>query len=206
MWQSATVFVVDDDPAVRDALSLLLRNAGWQVCCCGSAPEFLEKYDPEAAGCVVLDVKMPGLGGLALQGELAQRGLDIPIIFITGHGDVPMSVRAMRAGALDFLEKPFDSGVLRQRVQEALALDQRRRMHRQRGAEAQQRYRELTPREREVMTLVVQGESNKAIAASMQVSHRTVEIHRARVMDKMGARSLPELVAMAVSCGVHALD
>ncbi len=197
---------MDDDPAVRDALSLLLRNAGWQVCCCGSAPEFLEKYDPEAAGCVVLDVKMPGLGGLALQGELAQRGLDIPIIFITGHGDVPMSVRAMRAGALDFLEKPFDSGVLRQRVQEALALDQRRRMHRQRGAEAQQRYRELTPREREVMTLVVQGESNKAIAASMQVSHRTVEIHRARVMDKMGARSLPELVAMAVSCGVHALD
>lgn len=206
MLQRATVFVVDDDPAVRDALSLLLRNAGWQVCCCGSAPEFLEKYDPEATGCVVLDVKMPGLGGLALQGELTQRGLDIPIIFITGHGDVPMSVRAMRAGALDFLEKPFDSGVLRQRVQEALVLDQQRRLHRQRGAEAQRRYRELTPREREVMTLVVRGESNKAIAAKMKVSHRTVEIHRGRVMEKMGARSLPELVAMAVSCGVHALD
>ena len=203
---AATVFVVDDDHAVRDALSALLRVAGWRVRCFGSSSDFLESFDPDLPGCLVLDLMLPGLDGLALQQALAERELEIPIIFVTGHGDVPTSVRAIKAGAVDFLEKPFDQDLLCRRVAEALALDEARRGQRRRASELQRRYQQLTPREREVMTLVVRGESNKRIAALMALSHRTVEIHRSRVMEKMGARSLPELVAMAVSCGVHALE
>jgi FixJ family two-component response regulator len=203
---TSTVFVVDDDAGVRDAVAVMLRVAGRRVRCFSSGASFLETFDPALPGCLILDVKMPGLSGLALQQELGKRGSDMPIVFITGHGDVPMSVQAMKAGAVDFLEKPFDKLTLLRRVEEALQADQARRDQRRRTIELQQRYHQLTPREREVMAHVVRGEPNKGIASQMRLSHRTVEIHRSRVMEKMQAHSLPELVSMAVSCGVHALN
>ena len=195
-----TVFVVDDDQAVRDSLSMLVRSVGLEAETFPGAAAFLEAYDPDRSGCLVLDIRMPGMSGLDLQRRLNEANAILPILFITGHGDVPVAVRAMRAGAVDFLQKPFDQQELLDRVQQALGNDAR---HRRELAEKDLilgRVASLTPREREVMDLVVAGLANKNVAGRLEVSQRTVEIHRARVMAKMQATSLAHLVRMAMSC------
>lgn len=196
-----TVFVVDDEYAVRDALKLFLESSGLSVKTYDSARAFLEGYRPQWPGCLVLDIRMPGMSGLELQQALKDRQISIPIIFLTGHGDVPMAAKAFRSGAVDFIEKPFHDQELLERIQEALRRDARARSHQAWEREARERYAQLTPREKEVMARVAAGRSNKEIARELEVSHRTIDVHRARVMEKMGARSLPELVNMAVACG-----
>jgi FixJ family two-component response regulator len=190
----ATVFVVDDDEAVRDSLALLLRSVELAVATFSSANEFLDSYDPAAPGCLILDVRLPGMSGLELQQRLADDGADLPIVFITGHGDVPMAVRAMRRGAVDFLQKPFSDQELLDRVQQALAEQSQRRQQSESKAEIAQRIRSLTPREHEVMELIVEGLANKVIANRLGTSQRTVEVHRANVMRKMQADSVARLV------------
>lgn len=196
---SQTVFIVDDDPSIRIAMQALLEsvNLGHEVF--ASADEFLQREDQYRAGCLVLDIRMPGLGGLELQEELIKRGSTLPIIFITGHGDVPMAVDAMQKGAVDFIQKPFRDQELLDRVREALYTDRERRAEREKLAEVETRLQRLTNREREVFDLVVTGKPNKVIAYELDVSQRTVEIHRARVMEKMEARSLADLVRMHMS-------
>ncbi len=198
MSQIPTVHVVDDDAAIREALTLLLESAGHTARAHADAIQFLEVLDPEQPGCVLADVRMPGLSGLDLQLRLRQDGIDLPVIIITGHGDVAMAVRALKEGAVDFIEKPFDDDVLMKSV--AQALDRGATAYRERRQldEILARAQELTPREREVMDLVVQGQPNKAVAAELSISVRTVEIHRARVMEKMAAKSLSDLVRMAL--------
>lgn len=198
----ATVFLVDDDPAVRDALALLLGTAGLAVETYASAEEFLHAYRPEQAGCLVLDVTMPGMSGLDLQAELAARGVRLPIIFLTAHGSIPMSVRALKSGAVDFLEKPADGAALVDRVRAALDRDAASRVQDASAAEITARFARLTAREREIMARVAAGRSNKEIARELDISHRTVEVHRARVLEKMNARSAVELAAMAKICGL----
>jgi FixJ family two-component response regulator len=195
---AAGVFVVDDDYDVRASLALLLRSVGIEARCFDRAEALLAALGPDSAGCVVADVRMPGMSGLELQRELAARGLALPFIVITGHADVPMAVAAMKSGALDFLEKPFSDQALLDRVQAALRLDAARR--RERGVEAavRERLAALTPREREVMERVVAGKPNKIVARELGLSTRTVEIHRARLMEKMQARSLAELVRLVL--------
>jgi len=190
----ATVFVVDDDEAVRDSLALLLRSVELAVATFSSANEFLDSYDPAAPGCLILDVRLPGMSGLELQQRLADDGADLPIVFITGHGDVPMAVRAMRRGAVDFLQKPFSDQQLLDRVQQALAEQSQRRQQSESKAEIAQRIGSLTPREHEVMELIVEGLANKVIANRLGTSQRTVEVHRASVMRKMQADSVARLV------------
>jgi two-component system response regulator FixJ len=192
------VFIVDDDEAVRSSLRLLLRSVGLAASALGSAREFLETYDPSQPGCLVLDVRMPGMSGLELQQALNMRGAVIPVIFITGHGDIPMAVEAMQQGAFDFLQKPFRDQDLIDRIQRALAKDQTSRTELKEQAQIRERRESLTPREREVLTLVVSGKPNKVMAADLDVSQRTIEIHRARVMEKMGASSLAQLVRMVL--------
>ena len=199
--QPATVFVVDDDEAVRGSLKLLLKTLSLPVQAYASAQEFLASFDPRRSGCLVLDIRMPGMSGLELQEELNTRGAMLPIIFITGHGDVPMAVEAMRRGAMDFLQKPFRDQDLLDRINKALEKDRAGRELLGNRERIQARIAELTPREREVMTLVTQGKANKVIAGDLQLSQRTVEIHRAHVMEKMGANSLAHLVRMAVDAG-----
>ncbi len=199
----AVVHVVDDDDAVRGALALLLESNGLQVRCHPSAEAFLEAYDPGQPGCLILDVRMPAMSGLELQHELSRRGIRIPIIFLTGHGDVPMAVRALRGGAVDFLEKPFQTDELLARIPDALEWDRRLREKARQERQARACYERLTPRERQVMALVVEGLSNKEIARRLEVSHRTIDVHRARVMEKMRVRTLPQLVDKAVLCGLH---
>ena len=196
--RSPTAFVVDDDEAVRSSLRMLLKSLGIPAVTYGSAAEFLAEYDLEQPGCLILDVRMPGISGLELQDELNRRGAIIPVIFITGHGDVPMAVEAMQHGAVDFLQKPFSDKDLSDRVQRALSADLRNRA--QLGAKDQIRARiaMLTPRERQVLALVTLGKANKAIAGDLGVSQRTVEIHRAHLMEKMGAASLAHLVRMTM--------
>ncbi len=194
----ATVFVVDDDEAVRDSLTLLLRSVGLAVDAFGSATEFLSSYDPAAPGCLILDVRLPGMSGLELQQQLTSDGADLPIVFITGHGDVPMAVRAMRSGAVDFLQKPFSDQDLLDRVQQALSEQSERRRQIAHQAEIAARIGELTPRENEVMKLVVDGLANKVIANRLGMSQRTVEVHRASVMRKMKADSVAQLVHLVV--------
>jgi len=197
--KSQTVFIVDDDPAIRIAMQALLESVDLQHEIFASADEFLENEDQHTSGCLVLDIRMPGLGGLELQDELISRGSTLPIIFITGHGDVPMAVDAMQKGAVDFIQKPFRDQELLDRIREALSADRERRAERKRHAEVENRLQRLTNREREVFDLVVQGKANKVIAYELDVSQRTVEIHRARVMEKMEARSLADLVRMHIS-------
>lgn len=191
-----TVFVVDDDPAIRFAMQALMDsvNLGHEIF--GSADEFLAQVSNDRAGCLVLDIRMPGLGGLELQEELIQRGNTLPIIFITGHGDVPMAVEAMQKGAVDFIQKPFRDQDLLDRIRDALKTDELRRQEQLQHDEVSGRLARLTNREREVFDLVVTGKPNKVIAYELGVSQRTVEIHRARVMEKMQARSLADLVKM----------
>jgi FixJ family two-component response regulator len=193
-----TVFVVDDDAPVRDALKLLLRSVGHRVEAFASAQEFLDAYHDDRPGCLVLDVRMPGMSGLELQERLNERHAILPIIFITGHGDVPMAVEALQAGALDFLQKPFRDQELLDRIARALEKDAANRRELLELRAIAKRFEELTPRERDVMELVTQGKANKAIAAELNISQRTVEIHRARVMEKTQAASLAHLVRMVL--------
>lgn len=194
--EQSTVYIVDDDQAIRHAMELLMRSVGLDYEIFHSADDFLSKHSNDRAGCLVLDIRMPGLGGLELQEKLNDTGSTLPIIFITGHGDVPMAVEAMQKGAVDFIQKPFRDQELLDRVSEALTTDQERRSAREEKAEVLSRIEKLTNRERQVLDLVVTGKPNKVIAYELGVSQRTVEIHRARVMEKMQAKSLADLVRM----------
>lgn len=193
-----TVFIVDDDDAVRQALRMLMRSVELPVEAFPSAQDFLETYEPNQPGCLLLDVRMPRMSGIELQERLRQLDSALPIIFMTGHGDVPMAVQAMQSGAFDFLEKPFRDQDMIDRVHLALDQDREQREHTRRRREIVARLESLTNREREIMERIVAGEANKVIAANLQMSQRTVEIHRGRVMEKMNAESLAHLVRMAV--------
>lgn len=197
MTSGPTIFVVDDDEAVRDSLGLLLRSAGHAVQTFAAAEAFLGAYDPDRPGCLVLDVRMPGMTGLDLQARLAADRVPLPIVIISGHGDIQMAVAAVKAGALDFIEKPFDESRLLEAIERAIEVDRQRRQELADWTEIEGRYRDLTAREREVMGLVAEGHPNKVVAAMLGISARTVEIHRARVMEKMGARSVADLVQIA---------
>ena len=202
--RSPVVFIVDDDEAVRSSLRLLLKSVGLVPAALGSAGEFLDNYDPAQPGCLVLDVRMPEMSGLELQEKLNLQGAVIPVIFITGHGDVPMAVEAMQAGAFDFLQKPFRDQDLIDRIQRALERDRTNRAGLNERSLIRERLDSLTPREREVLALVTSGKPNKIMAADLGVSQRTVEIHRAHVMEKMGASSFAQLVRMIMNHGEHA--
>lgn len=197
------VFVVDDDQAMRSSLEWLIESVGMKVETYASAGVFLDNYYPGRAGCLLLDVRMPGMSGLELQSYLAREEIRIPVIIITGHGDVGMAVKAMKAGAVDFIEKPFHDDALLASIETALQYDKRQRELQAQRAEIAARLAELTPREHEVMAMVTEGASNKDIASALGVSAKTVEAHRARVMDKMRADSLADLVRMALIAGVR---
>ncbi|MDP3538759.1 MAG: response regulator transcription factor [Azonexus sp.] len=189
-----TIFVVDDDEAMRDSMTWLLEGEGYQVACFASAAEFLNARRDNMRGCLVLDVRMPEMSGLELHEKLDSLGSHLPIIFITGHGDVPMAVAALQRGACDFIEKPFHNADLLSRIERALELDNEIASRRKRDDAISHRIERLTQREREVMQLVVTGKLNKQIADQLDISMKTVEAHRARVMEKMGVRTLAELV------------
>lgn len=203
MARQTTVFIVDDDDAVRGSLRLLLKSAGLPAVAHASAREFLDSWHPEQPGCLILDVRMPGMSGLELQSELNRRGAIIPVIFVSGHGDIPMAVEAIQHGAFDFLPKPFSDKDLIDRVQRALAADAENRKALVEKDTLRSRYDSLTPREQEVLVLVTQGKANKVMAGDLGVSQRTVEIHRARVMEKMGANSLAQLVRMTIDLEIN---
>lgn len=191
-----TVFLVDDDAAVRNALELLMETAQLRTESFSSAEDFLAACDAKRPGCLVLDIRMPGISGMRLQEMLAARNLILPVIFLTGHGNVAMSAQAFRRGAVDFMEKPFDVNLLLERIQEAIARDRTNREALARQADAEARLSPLTPREREVLRLVVAGRTNKEIAAELNLSNRTVETHRGRIMEKTRARSLADLIEL----------
>ncbi len=195
----STVFIVDDDQEVRDALQLLMESVGLQVELFNSANAYLEQFDPSRPGCIILDVRMPGMSGLDLQSQLLEQPLCPPIIIITGHGDVPMAVRAVQAGAIDFIEKPFNDQALLDSVHRAMEHDSRQRGEASQIAEIESKLARLTPRERQVLGLVVLGMRNKLIASELSVSQSTVEAHRAKVMEKMEARSLSDLMRMMLT-------
>jgi len=199
-----TVFVVDDDPAVLKSLSRLLRSARLDVATFSSPREFLERHDRCAPGCLVLDVAMPGLNGLELQEALAAKGSELPIIFLTGHGDIPMSVQAMKRGALDFLTKPVNDEDLLKAVHVAIEKDRLQRQTRAEVAEIEQRLATLTPREREVLEHVISGQLNKQTAADLGTVEKTIKVHRARVMEKMKVQSVAELVHLTERAGIRA--
>jgi FixJ family two-component response regulator len=196
-----TVFVVDDDRAMRESLSWLLDSVGLRVRSYATAADFLAEHDPAQPGCLVLDVRMPGMSGLDLQAELARRGVELPTIVITGHAEVSMAVRAVKAGAIDFIEKPFSDQLLLDRVRQALEVDLEAREVRRRREDARRRLATLTAREREVLNLVVAGKANKEVASALGVSPKTVEVHRAHVMSKMCVDSLAELIRITLLAG-----
>jgi FixJ family two-component response regulator len=193
-----TVFVIDDDDAVRGALELLLKSVRLRVETFASAADFLTRFDPEDPGCVLLDIRMAGMSGLELYEDLRRRHAIIPIIFITGHGDVDMAVQAMKDGAADFIQKPFHDQTLLDRIQKSLEIDSDNRKLLAQKQKISDRILQLTPRETEVMDLIVDGRPNKVVAHDLGISERTVEIHRARVMKKLGATSLAHLVRMCI--------
>jgi len=199
----STVFVVDDDPSVRKALERLFKSVGLNVEVFNSAKKFLSCEEHDGPSCLVLDVRMPGLSGLDLQRELPAAGKNMPIVFITGHGTVPMSVRAMKAGAADFIEKPFEDQVLLDAVNKAIERDRSMRLERAEIAEMEERVESLTPRERDVFAQVVSGKLNKQIAYALGISEKTVKVHRARVMEKMQAKSFADLVRLAEKVGIE---
>lgn len=193
---SAVIYVVDDDEGMRRALNTLLGTVGYKTAVFPDPKEFLAHYDPNSPGCLVLDIRMPNMSGLELQQHLNRMGSMLPVIFITGHGDVPMAVQAMKEGAFEFIQKPFRDQDLLDRIIHALQQDTENRNMVARRAEVLHRLESLTPRERQVMDLVVEGTANKVIAIDLGLSERTVEIHRAKVMEKMGARSVAHLVRL----------
>src|ERR1700730_18291782 len=198
----AVVFIIDDDQSMRGALEDLVGSVGLQVRPFASPQDFLQSKRPDAPGCLVLDVRLPGMSGLAFHKELARLGVALPVIFLTGHGDTPMSVRAMKAGAVEFLTKPFHDQELLDAIHAAIERDRERRREAVLGADLQELYATLTERERQIMTLVVVGRANKQIAAELNLSEMTVKVHRGQVMRKMHAGSLPGLVRMADRLGV----
>ena len=198
------VFVIDDDRLVRDSVADLLNSAGFTVQTFGSATEFVQCQRPDVPACLILDVELPGLSGLDLQAELAKSGIEMPIVFLTGHGDIPMSVRAMKAGAVEFLTKPFGKQELLDAIKEALLRDGEVRKQRSETFELQKRLGTLTPRERQVLALVVTGRLNKQIAGELGTTDLTIKVHRGRVMRKMGADSLADLVRMAEKLKISA--
>lgn len=197
------VFVVDDDVSVRTALKRLIKSVGYKVTTFITAQEFLEYDHPQIPSCLVLDIRMPGLSGLELQEKMATQGLIIPIIFITGHGNIPTSVRAMKAGAVDFLEKPFDDQVFLDAIHQAIEKDKKAKQEQNEKNNIKQRVATLTPREYEVLTFVITGMLNKQIAFELRTSEKTIKVHRARVMQKMSAQSLADLVRLAEKAEVH---
>ncbi|PZN33607.1 MAG: DNA-binding response regulator [Proteobacteria bacterium] len=194
--RSPVIYVVDDDDGMRRALTVLMQTVGYTTVAFGRPTEFLANYDPNQPGCLLLDVRMPEMSGLEVQQTLNRRGSMLPVILITGHGDIPMAVQAMKDGAFDFLQKPFRDQDLLDRINAALKQDAENREIVERHADLRRRLESLTPREREVMELVVDGRANKVVAIDLGLSERTVEIHRANVMEKMGARSVAHLVKM----------
>lgn len=194
----ATVYLVDDDAAVRAGFSALFKSVGLPVVSFASGEAFLESVDARALGCLVVDVRMPGMSGLELQERLHDRGIGLPIILISAHGDVPMAVRAMKGGALDFLEKPVNEQLLLDRVQGCLSMAHRTHDDAELVATTRARLEALTPREREVLDRLVKGKSSKVIAAELDISPRTVDVHRSHIMDKLGVRSIAELVRVAL--------
>ncbi len=194
----AVVFVVDDDEAVRDSLRWLLEANGFRVRPFASAEQFLSDWRPDLAGCLVVDVRMPGMSGLELHDELLRRGSSLPLIFITGHGDVPMAVSSMKKGAADFLEKPFNDEQLCSLVRQALERARERQESEVAGRIAQERIERLTTRERQVLDLIVAGRLNKQIADDLSISIKTVEAHRANIMEKLGARTMADLMKTAL--------
>jgi two-component system response regulator FixJ len=201
-----TIYIVDDESAVADSLAMLLRSVGMVTRVYPDANSFLDTYNPGMEGCLILDVRMPRMSGLELQEELNRRRCTLPVVFMTGHGDVPMAVEAMRAGALDFLQKPFNDDDLIRRVQKALHCDARERELLLRVDAIERRWRELTPREREVAEQIVNGQANKSIAQALAISERTVELHRAHVMQKLEVRGVAQLVQMVVTLRGAAAD
>lgn len=192
--QTQTIYVVDDDEAMRDSMTWLLEGEGYQVACFDSGESYLSAWRDSMRGCLILDVRMPEMSGLELHEKLDSHGSQLPIIFVTGHGDVPMAVAALQRGACDFIEKPFHNEELLSRIERALELDKQLATRRKRDDAISHRLDQLTQREREVMNLVVVGKLNKQIADELNISMKTVEAHRARVMEKMGVRTLAELV------------
>ena len=197
--QQQTVFVVEDDEAVRDSLELLLSSARMTVATYASAEAFLKDYSDNMEGCIVLDIRMPGMDGMALQKKLNDRHSLLPIIFVTGHGDVPLAVDAMKEGAVDFIQKPYHEDALLEKIEQALEQDRDQRKSLGEKREIMRRIRTLTPRETEIMDRMIAGQANKVIAIELEISQRTVEIHRSRVMHKMGTHSLAHLVRMVLS-------
>ena len=199
MKKKSVVFVVDDDEAARDSLCWLVRSVGLEVVTANSAVEFLDRLDPNQPGCLVLDIRMPGMSGLELLSKLGELRVSLPVIIITGHGDVPMAVRALKAGATDFIEKPYNDQVILDCIQSAIQKDAAQREMHVQQRDIEECFHQLTPREREVMAGVVEGLSNKEISRKLDISIKTVEAHRARIMEKMHAGSLSQLVRMALA-------
>ncbi len=194
-----TVYIVDDDPAVRDSFALLLRLQGFSARVFASGEEFLAGYSPDWAGCLVLDLRMPGMSGLALQSAMVDRGIKLPVVVVTAHGDVAAARAMLRAGALDFLEKPLDDNQLVAAIRAALQRDAEDRKHALAVAQAKQRMERLTPREREVLDLVVAGRHNREIAAELGISSRTVEVYKARLIEKLRVDRLPDLIRLVLT-------